>query len=219
MTHQGKGRPKGYYAADGERVPSVTTVLSRFKDAGPLMWWAWNEGMHDRDYRETRDKAADAGTLAHRMVEGWIHGQTPALDGVDKEVERKAVRAFGAFIDWSHQSKLEITHTEVPLVSQIHRYGGTIDGVSIKGKRCILDWKASKAIYPDHLIQVAAYGKLWEENYPDDPIEDGYHIVRFDKESGGFTHKWEPELEIGWKGFLCLRALYDIEKELKRRAK
>ena len=49
-----------YKTQDGVRVPSVTTVISRFKEAGALMYWAWNEGKEGRDYRETRDAAADA---------------------------------------------------------------------------------------------------------------------------------------------------------------
>jgi hypothetical protein len=39
------GTPKGgYFSAAGEKVPSVTTILSRFKDSGGLMFWAYKTG-------------------------------------------------------------------------------------------------------------------------------------------------------------------------------
>lgn len=34
----------GYRNKDGKRVPSVTTVLGRFKDSGGLIKWAYNQG-------------------------------------------------------------------------------------------------------------------------------------------------------------------------------
>src|SRR6516225_4019637 len=34
----------GYFIADGTKVPSVTQVISRFKDSGALIHWAWKCG-------------------------------------------------------------------------------------------------------------------------------------------------------------------------------
>lgn len=207
-----------YKTADGKRVPSVTTVIGRFKDAGALMYWAWNEGKEGRDFRETRDAAAEAGTMAHAAVETFVHGGEPCFAG-DVEVVRKAETAFGAFKEWAQQSKLVVTHTEIPMISETYRFGGTMDAILVDDKRAIGDWKASRGLYPDYLIQIAAYGKLWEETHPEEPITGGYHLCRFDKEFGDFTHKWWAELDAAWDAFLHLRALYEIEKELKARVK
>jgi len=209
----------GYFLADGKtRVPSVTTVISRFKDAGALMWWSWNEGKEGRDFRETRDKAAEAGTMAHEAVEAWIRGANFSFSG-DPDVCKRAEVAFGAFLEWADQTQLRVTHTEMPLVSEQHKFGGTFDAILVRGKRAMGDWKSSNGIYPDYLIQVAAYGQLWRETHPDEPIDGGYHLLRFDKTYGDFKHHWWGELEAGWQAFLHLRALYDLEKELKARAK
>ncbi|HYF29437.1 MAG TPA: PD-(D/E)XK nuclease family protein [Candidatus Paceibacterota bacterium] len=208
---------KGYYLASGERVPSVTTVLSRFKDAGGLIHWAWALGKEGKDYREERDKAADAGTMAHAAVEAWIHGQPVSFEG-DPEVCAKARTAFGAFLEWARQTHLQVTHTEVPLVSEKYKFGGTFDALLIQGKRSMGDWKSSNNCYPEYLVQVAAYGKLWEENNPEQPIEGGYHLLRFDKTYGDFHHHWWGELDRAWDAFLHLRALYEIQKELTKRA-
>lgn len=210
--------PKGgYFLADGTRVPSVTTVLSRFKESGGLMHWAWTLGKDGKDYREERQRAADAGTLAHAAVEAWIHGQPISFDG-DPETCTKAQKAFDAFVAWATQSNLRVTHTEVSLVSEKYRFGGTLDAIVLGNHRAMADWKSSNRIYPDYLIQIAAYGKLWEENHPDEPIDGGFHLLRFDKEFGDFHHHFWAELDRAWDAFLHLRALYEIEKELRKRA-
>ena len=207
----------GYHLADGTRVPSVTTVIGRFKDAGGLIHWAWDLGKQGKDYREERDKAADAGTLAHAAVEAWIHKQPYEFEG-DPEVCGKARKAFDAFLKWAEQSQLKITHTEVGLVSEKHRFGGTLDAMTISGKRALMDWKSSNRTYGEYLIQVRAYGELWNEHFPDDPVTGGYDLVRFDKTYGDFHHHHWDELDSAWAAFLHLRHLYDLEKELKARA-
>lgn len=208
----------GYFLKDGTRVPSVTTIIGRFKDAGALMNWAWRMGKEGKDYREERDKAADAGTMAHEAVEAWIKGDNYAFSG-DEEVCKRARTAFDAFLEWADQTQLKVTHTEVPLISEQHRFGGTFDAILVRGRRAMGDWKSSNGVYPDYLIQVAAYGQLWREAHPDEPIDGGYHLLRFDKTYGDFKHHWWGELDAAWRAFLHLRELYDIEKELKARAK
>lgn len=206
----------GYFLKDGTKVPSVTTILSRFKESGALMHWAWKMGKEGKDYREERDKAADAGTLAHAAVENWIHGRPIVFEG-DPDVCEKAKKAFGAFLEWAAQTQLKVTHTEIPLVSERYKFGGTFDALLVRGKRAMGDWKTSGAVYGDYLAQVAAYGILWEENFPDQPIDGGYHLLRFDKEYGDFHAHWWGELEAGKRYFLNLRAAYDDDRELKKR--
>lgn len=207
-----------YRLADGTRVPSVTTVLGRFKDAGPLMHWAWQCGVDGKDFRKERDQAADAGTLAHAAVEAWVKRQDFAFAGEPSVVER-AQRAFGAFLEWADQTKLKVDKTELPLVSEKYRFGGTFDAILLGAKRAMGDWKSSNGIYGEYLAQLAAYGQLWAENFPGEPIEGGFHLLRFDKTHGDFTHKWWGELSAGWEYFLRLREAYEYDKELKARAK
>jgi hypothetical protein len=45
-----------------------------------------------------------------------------------------------------------------------------LDAVGMIGNELILlDWKCANAVYADYLYQLAAYGLLWNENYPDHP--------------------------------------------------
>ena len=41
--------------------------------------------------------------------------------------------------------------------------GGTFDALLSHGRRVLAEWKTSNALYPEHLVQVRAYGALWEE--------------------------------------------------------
>lgn len=207
-----------YRTADGKRVPSVTTVLGKFKDPGALMWWAWNEGMEGRDFRQTRDDAASAGSVAHEMVEAHLCNRAPDLNGFSGEILEKGNYAFQNFLRWAEGSKLEIVATETSLVSEDLRTGGTPDAIGlVNDELCVLDWKTSKNVYAEYLCQVAAYGYLWEENNPKDLITGGYHIIRFDRDEGDFAHSYFRDLADGLEMFKHLRAAYDLVANLKKR--
>lgn len=217
------GRPKGGYKnAAGKRIPGVTTIIGKFKEAGGLMYWAWDQGMQGLDYRDVSGAAADSGTLAHSMIEKHLVDLDPdvVLEGQDPDVAAKAKSAFGSYMTWESQSRLEIVEQETALVSEKHQFGGTLDAIGyVNGELCLLDWKTSNAIYSDYLVQLAAYKLLWEELNPGDLITGGFHLMRFAKEYGDFTHKHMPELQIGERQFLLFRQAYENDKELKKRAK
>src|SRR3990167_610387 len=208
---------KGYYTAYGSRVPGVTTILSRFKDASGIIHWAWQCGIDGKDYREVRDNAADIGTLAHSMVEAYIHKREFKPDGYTEEQIGKAGNSFAAFLAWATDTQLIAAETEIRMVSEKYRYGGTPDVFFIKGKRSLGDWKSSNAVYPEYICQLAAYKNLWEENHPDQPIEGGAHLIRFDKTYGDFHHHYYSDLNDAWEAFKHMRVLYDLDKILKKR--
>ena len=216
------GRPKeGYHLKDGAKIPGVTTIVGRFKDSGALIYWAWNQGKEGKDFREARDVAASIGTLAHQMVEAHLRNEILVWEKpLDAETLQKATQAFGMYLAWENQTKLEIIATEMPMVSEAYKFGGTPDAIgSMEGKLCLLDWKTSNGLYPDYLIQMAAYKALWEENNPKDLLTGGFHLLRFSKEVGDFTHHYFSELEGAWQMFTHLRVAYELDRDLKKRAK
>lgn len=208
---------KGYWL-DGKRLPSVTTILSRYKESGGLIHWAWQCGMDGLDYREMRDAAATAGTCAHQMVECFIRKKEFDDSSYDAEIIEKAETAYGAFRKWAGSTNLTPTETECSLMSKTHRFGGTLDAMLVDDKLSLGDWKTSNGVYPDYLLQLAAYGLLWEENFPNLPIEGGFHLLRFDKTHGDFHHHWYANLDEAKRAFVLMRELYDIDKGLKKRA-
>ena len=208
---------KDYHLKDGTKVPGVTTVIGAQLawNKGALMYWAWSQGRDGKDFRETKDVAADLGTLVHFWIEAEMRGKpTPTIPPEHKE---KAENAMIGFYEWRDAFKLESTGSEVSLVSEWHAFGGTIDyPCLLNGRRVILDLKTSKDTYPDHRIQLAAYGQLWGENYdhPSDQIA-GYHLLRVGKEDGGFAHHYWPSLSDEWEAFLLLLKLHGLQKKLK----
>jgi len=65
---------KGYFLKDGTNVPGTTTIIGRFKESGGLIQWAYNRGKEGLKLYESRDKAAELGTIVHSMVEEYIKG-------------------------------------------------------------------------------------------------------------------------------------------------
>lgn len=212
------GRPRGGYFIDGERVPATTRVIEPLKNADALAYWAWEQGKAGKDFRETKDAAASAGKLAHAAVESFVRGHKFEWPTRPRKVVEQAKQAFENFKEWARQVRLKVTHSEQPLLSRKYRYGGTPDAGMLGRKRIMGDWKTSKGIYTSHLVQLAAYKQLWDENYPDDPIE-GFVLVKFDKEHGDFTHKFWTDLDDAWETFKLLRKLYDLDKKLQERVK
>lgn len=209
-----------YKDADGRRVPSVTTILSRFKEAGGLMYWANQQGLEGRTLDEARAPAATAGTMAHELVEAHIHKRPlPELRG-DADTTAKAYAAFATYRHWAEMYTPEIRHTEVSLVSQAHRFGGRLDAVGTNGEGglVLLDWKTSNAVYAEYLLQMAGYKILWEETYPDLPLV-GFHLCRFAKEQGDFSHHYFPSLTHESETFLLMRHLYEEIKIVEKRVK
>jgi len=214
---------QGYYLADGTRVPGTTTVLGRFKESGALLRWAWNQGKEGRDLYETRDVAAAIGTVAHAMVELRINGNDPEscvdLMTLDDAGQKRARNAFKMYETWASMSNLKILHQEIPLVSEVYRFGGTPDAIGlVNGELCLVDWKTSNGVYQDYLLQLAAYRLLWEELHPDQPLTGGFHLCRFSKDFGDFAHHYYDELDKAREMFIHLRKAYEFDAELKKRA-
>lgn len=214
-----------YKTADGIRVPSVTTINKIGQETGGLIHWAWQLGMDNIDYRTARDTAAEAGTLGHLLAECAIKRRDPTpeeLKPYDEKARLAGETAFGAFKQWLEQTRLEVIGSEIALVSERWRYGGCMDAVTKRERTRvggvvygIGDWK-SGALYPDHLCQIAAYANLWNERHPDMRIEE-FHLCRFNKETGAFTHHFETDLSEAWQAFKLKRELYDHLAAIKKR--
>ena len=209
-----------YKDACGRRLPSVTTILGRFKDSGGLLYWANQQGLEGKTLDEARTEVTTPGSLGHLMVEAHIHGRNFQPDGHPRELIAKAEAAFGAYLAWEQMTAISFRHTEVALVSAAHRYGGTLDAIGLIGNSLVLlDWKCANAVYADYLYQLAAYKILWEENYPDHPITGGFHLCRFAKEQGDFSHHYFPALDYEAETFLSMRSLYERVKQTEKRVR
>lgn len=228
----------GYYTKDGLKRPSVTTILSRFKESGGLINWAYTQGrQHGRmealgqeapaNLYDEVGKAASIGTLVHAMAEDFVNGRDPMKrfeysDAYMSEDDRKkAMLAYQAFRNWMDQTRITIESTEVAMVSEKMQCGGTLDWVGRMpdGALVIGDIKTSNSVYADHIVQVAAYRLMWNECFPDKPLIDAAHICQFNKEFGDFAHHFYTGLDNESAYFQTLRLAYTRDLEIQRRAR
>lgn len=205
-----------YKNKNGNRVPSVTTILNQWGiKTEPLKWWAWKRGQEGIDLREKEE--ANVGTLAHMMIDADVKQKEIDLGQFPINIVEQAKVCFNNYLIWKKQHDYKPIETEISLISEEYQYGGTIDCIPIiDGKLSIDDKKTGKDVYEDHIIQLIAYAQLWNENFPNDPITGGYHIIRTGKEIASFDHRWYGEFPGAWEVFLHLRALYDLHKQIKK---
>lgn len=222
------GRPsQGYYNAAGDKLPGTTTICGIVKDSGPLIQWGYRTGReHERlvaqgkpaprSLYEVVDKAADIGTLAHECCEADILGKP--LPDLPEERRDQVMQAFNQYLAWKRQTRLVIVASEVPLVSERYQFGGTLDFVcEIEGELCLGDFKTSGGVYPEMLMQLAAYRQLWNETQQRQ-ITGPSHLLRISKDAPDFAHHSYGDLSDAWELFLCARKAYDLKKLVSKRA-
>ena len=212
---RGGGRPRGYFTTDGTKVVASTTVCNRFKESGGLVQAANNVGLEGKTLEEAWYGAKGIGSEVHAMVESYLHGEDI---GQPKTLE--AMNGFEAFREWWEAGKFTAVYTEVPIVSDTYRFGGTPDAIlrDSKGRLCLGDWKVANGLFSNNLWQIASYGLLVEE-WLGEKLTGGYHLVQFSKEHGDFTHKHFPELNDAARLFLMLRDAYDLDRAVAKRAR
>lgn len=197
----GQGRPKQYLTPDGRKCISVTNVCDLWGSKHGLYRYFFGLGVDDGRRQEKGEatlgfdrsgvEARDIGTAVHDAIMATLIGGKPVpprrFGNVNQD--NQAANAFANFLEFWTESGLEPESIEVSIINGEHAVAGTHDLVarSRRKKRIVTDWKTSKDFWPSNLIQLAAYGWLWEEDLRD-PI-DGYCLALFPKEGKGLS-KW-----------------------------
>lgn len=184
----------------GMPVPSVTTSLGII-DKPALKYWAANVAgdyvgeslTPGRSYDEleiarivngakrahvdTLKDAGDLGTLLHNWIEDYING-TPQGIPVNPTLRH----SIGQFLDWVNSHDIKFVLSEQPVMSRKHVYCGTLDFICyINGELYIGDFKTSKGIYTEMMIQTAAYRYARTEEFPQETYA-GQIIIRLGKD-------------------------------------
>lgn len=188
----------GYRNAAGIAIPGTSDITGRFKNCDRLLYWAFNRGKSGA--AKLRDDAAlDTGSCVHVMAEQDLKG-APDADITfyvnatirDADEQEKARAAFGAFRKWKSEFHVAARAHEVSLVSETLQFGGTLDFLAeVRGKLALIDFKTTKSgeVYEDHVLQLAAYGILWNEKHPTQPLEGGYHLILLPKDGSKPIHR------------------------------
>lgn len=205
-----------YKNSAGKRIRGTTTIIGNNLGWGkqPLIIWANKEGLEGRSYRESLQRAADAGTAAHSMIESDINGIPFDPSPYPPDILSKAENCFLNYLEWKDTVAFRPVHTELSLVSEEYQYGGTLDCVAeIKGRLALFDWKSSNGVHQEYLIQLGAYGHLWKETQGTDLT--GYYLLRIEKEGGSWEFRYWQDVSIGFEVFKYLLALDGYKDRVK----
>jgi hypothetical protein len=210
-----------YKLKDGSIVRGVTTIIDQNLGWNKriLIKWATQQALAGKDPEKILEQAGDIGSIAHKLIEAHIksilEGKKIEADLTDfsKNDIDKAENCFIAYLDWEKRNSLEYIASEMQVISEGHRYGGTIDILAKNnGKLWLIDPKSSKGIYPEFIIQVAAYDAAYQEQ--ENKEIDEIHLLHLGKEDGSFAdHKLSTkQIENGWDAFCYCRQLDDLKK-------
>jgi len=197
-----------YELADGTRVPGVTTVLNVLNKPA-LVNWANKLGLDGIEVNKYVDVLATIGTVAHAMILAHHKGEQFPGDEYDPEIVDKAENCLISFFEWEKKHDVEVVLAEASLVSEQHRYGGTMDlYCRLDGVLSLIDYKTGKGIFPEHMYQVAAYRNLLEEH--GHKVEQ-VKILRVGRdENEGFDEKSLADTSREWAIFSHALKLYQL---------
>lgn len=159
-------------------VPSVTWIAGKGypKGVGFYKWLAmkgWDEA------EAIRSAAGDKGSKVHQAIVALVDGQAVPMEarfvnpstGQPEELSLEEYQCLLAFRDWWRAARPETLAREVVVWSDEHGYAGTVDWLGMlhattgdKGQPeeeaslWLLDWKTGQEVWPEHRLQVSAYG-------------------------------------------------------------
>jgi RecB family exonuclease len=216
-TFAAKSKPHTIYKLkDGRRVCGVTTILSVLNKPA-LVAWANRMGLQGIDTTKYVEKAADAGTAAHAMIECYLTKQEFSRVQYAEDILSIAENGYLKYLDWEDKHKIEDVHSEMILVSEKLEYGGTIDMYcKLDGQYTLVDFKTNATgIYAEMMHQTAGgYRLLLEENgYPVQKVI----IIRLGKsEDMDIEIKEVGQWDIHTDIFLNCKNLYELQKKIVR---
>src|SRR5262249_16675908 len=107
-------------------------------------------------------RAAEIGSQAHRLIEWHLRRELGLPVKAAPNVSDKALLAFTAYEDWRRTVQLRPLAIEHVVWSAQHRYAGTLHldaEMVLNGEvsRVVLDWKTTRRVFEEALLQNAAY--------------------------------------------------------------
>lgn len=206
----------GYVLPGGEHVPGVTSILELLSKPG-LLHWAWAQGKKGVPLYEANDKPLAIGKIAHYFVECFHNKEEPKFDGFQEQEIQKGKEIASRLVGLLEQYSGKIVGSEVALVDEEDKYGGTIDLlVDIPDRGEFWDLKTSKRLYIGNYIQCMAYRDLL--------LKHGYgdrrpRLVLITKDGRVFAPDISTNIQdyalYAWRNLLqCYHYYKKLEKEL-----
>ena len=207
-----------YINEEGNRVPSVTTIISQHLgwNKNALLAWTKRMMLGGQDSDKVLSEAGDIGTLLHLLIEGHQQGFDVDTKDYSYNQEKAAMKAFAGYLQWYEKKKYKSLANELVLVNEEMQVGGTIDSIGkMSDNLVVVDWKTSSYLYPENKIQLSAYCYMYEQAQPKAKISHGL-VMRFGKDDGKFhQHVIKREkLETGIEIFKALVKISQLKSQL-----
>lgn len=163
VTTETINRKRFYVTPEGNKYPSITTVLSNRKKEG-LFEWRKRVGNDVANY--VARTSASRGTKVHHMCEDYLNNE------FDEEKHRKNFLPFCLFNQLKDQALLNVNNIyaqEAGLYSDKYKVAGRVDCIAeYKDTLSIIDFKTSSRERSDdwnenYYIQGSAYAEMFEE--------------------------------------------------------
>ena len=190
-----------YVTPEGQKYPSVTTVLSEEKKKGLKRW---RDRVGDEEADRIKNFAAKRGTTFHSLCEEYLDNKVP-LDTIKG--------MFNQFKPLLNRIS-DIRCMEQHLYSDKLRVAGQVDCVGMFDKLLsIIDFKTSSKLKKreyiwDYFMQASAYSYMFEER-TGIAISDITILISCET---GECQVFQDKRENWIEGFKKLREQYDIKK-------
>ncbi len=204
---------KQYYVdANGERLPSVTTILNATKsqaDRERLQNWRQRVGVAEAN--QISGAASRRGTGTHKQIQRYLEGKdSPCPD---------AILPYWQSIEPVLQDIDNVRLVEGTVFNYDLGYAGIVDCVaSFRGIPCICEWKTAdklkgsvERLY-DYPLQVAAYCSAVNHHYQEYGINLEHTLLAvaipgmsaevfwFEPDAmQSYLHQWEERVAAFWK--------------------
>lgn len=128
--------------------------------------------------------AANLGTRTHEAIEKFLRAE----DGEEIEIDEDIQKPFNAFMRWWNKAKVDPIILEERVYSLDNGgFVGKIDlaaflGIGLEKSLYVIDFKTSKAIYDDMVLQIAAYFFAFKQTTKMEPKKAG--ILLLNKNTG-----------------------------------
>ena len=159
---------------------------------------------------EILQEALDIGSEVHKHLEfitkKWIATGKMQVGGL--VVSTEAVdNCLQAFYHWAEMHKFQPIESELTVYSKKLGYAGTLDAIGkVDGKLAVVDYKSSKACYPEMGMQLSAYRHAYAEMRGERKVDEMW-ILRLGKNDGEFEavrYNAPAKQMLGFKGALKL---------------
>jgi hypothetical protein len=207
-----------YFCEDGSEVVGASTIAGIGKAVDPLLGWVHKLNQQGKDYRVERDLAKDIGTVTHFLTQCALEGCEADVSAYEGQVVEQALIPHEIFMNWWGEQDFTCLDPELQLVSEIYRYGGTIDVPfrNSEGELGLLDLKTSDRVYDEHKFQLSAYEMLMVEHYHEEVFHRAVVQIGRDGSRTNLSHRslWLGDMSKYFEVFKAQLNLYNAKKAL-----